>query len=295
MAPDDGALGESSSRFIAEMFSRRGEPGWFCLVSAMEPHPLPDVKGKVLFSGMVTIQENSNGDKHGEYIEIPGNHSDAAYVSFRWDGQTVGFEVAMSSLLRGPPERTRIWLVPHDVQPEFTAGNGSVAHAYDKRILFYPRARLVGRAFEPPGYGIPERVQAEVQSAGAFYTAGMSPTIDLGEDRYFAGRTILFTHHGAWWDAVRGQARPGYEAGILHAIVHELVHAFGMPHKCGYFDFRAPRRMTCCMNYGPNWMINAAFQVVSGTAGRVGNDMCGRHLKEIRRVHLEDNGGLRWK
>jgi hypothetical protein len=77
-------------------------------------------------------------------------------------------------------------------------------------------------------------------------------------------------------------------------MVHELTHAFGMPHKCAYFDFRAPRDKTCCMNYIPNWMADDAHNLVSGTSNRVGMDMCGRHLKEVRRVRLQDNKGLSW-
>lgn len=49
------------------------------------------------------------------------------------------------------------------------------------------------------------------------------------------------------------------------------------------------------MNYGPNWMIGADEQLIQGTAWMAGDDMCGRHLHEIRRVHLEQNQGLRWK
>jgi hypothetical protein len=98
-----------------------------------------------------------------------------------------------------------------------------------------------------------------------------------------------------WWDRTRGVPRSGYQQSMLHAIVHELVHAFGMPHKCGYFDYRTPRRRTCCMNYAPNWMMDAELELIPGTSERVGNDMCGRHLKELRRVRLENNRGLRWK
>jgi hypothetical protein len=78
-------------------------------------------------------------------------------------------------------------------------------------------------------------------------------------------------------------------------IVHELTHAFGMPHKCGYFDFRTPRRTTCCMNYQPNWMVDDARNLIPGTDRKVNIDLCGRHIKEVRRVRLQDNPGLNWK
>ena len=78
-------------------------------------------------------------------------------------------------------------------------------------------------------------------------------------------------------------------------VTHSFTRQSFLDHTCGYFDYREPRRTTCCMNYGPNWMINANLELIPGTSRRIGNDMCGRHLKEVRRVHLEENKGLRWK
>ncbi|MGK3994728.1 hypothetical protein [Sorangium sp. So ce1024] len=294
LALDAGTLGEAASRFVSEAFSHAGEPGWFCLIAALEPHPVPQARGALLFTGMVTIRDAGEGARRREYVEIPGEHPDASHITFRWGGDAMGFSVSIVTLLSDPP-RTRLWIDPHDIQSEFTAGDGSVAHAYRHRLFFFPRARRRDAAWEPPGYGIPTRVEADVRGPGAAYAAGMSPTIDIGPARYFAGRTILFTHHQAWWDPELAQPRPGYEERTLHTLVHELTHAFGMPHKCGFFDYRAPRRTTCCMNYRTHWMIDADEQLIPGTAGRVGSDLCGRHVKETRRVRLEDNRGLRWR
>ncbi|WP_437536345.1 hypothetical protein WME79_16215 [Sorangium sp. So ce726] len=294
LAPDAGALGEQASRFVSEIFSHAGEPGWFCLIAALEPHPLPDAPGEVLFRGTVAILDGGEGERRREFVEIPGDHPDASSVSFRWDGYQIAFGVASAIALSDPP-RTRLWLEPHDIQSQFTAGDGSLAHAYRDRLFFFPRARRSGAAWEPPGYGIPARVQVEVRGEGAAYAAGMSPTIELGSTRYFAGRTILFTHHRAFWDPERAQPRSGYEQRTLHTIVHELTHAFGMPHKCGFFDYRTPRQTTCCMNYRSHWMIGADQQLIPGTAGQVGEGLCGRHMKETRRVRLENNRGLRWR
>ncbi|WP_437930755.1 hypothetical protein WMF37_16515 [Sorangium sp. So ce291] len=294
LALDANTLGETASRFVSEVFSHAGEPGWFCLIAALEPHPVPQARGAQLFTGMVTILDGGEGERRREYVEIPGDHPDAGQVMFRWDGEQIGFAVAMAAVLDDPP-RTRLWLEPHDIQSQFTAGDGSVAHAYRDRLFFFPRARRRGAAWEPPGYGVPQRVEADVRGPGAAYVAGMSPTIDIGPARYFAGRTIVFTQHRAWWDPEREQPRPGYERHTLHTVVHELTHAFGMPHKCGYFDYLTPRQTTCCMNYRSHWMIDADQQLIPGTAGQVGHDLCGRHVKETRRVRLEANRGLRWR
>ncbi|WP_437900066.1 hypothetical protein [Sorangium sp. So ce124] len=294
LALDAETLGDMASRFVSEHFEHAGDPGWFCLIAALEPHPVPEVRGEVLFSGSVTILDGGEGERRSEYVEIPGTHPDASYITFRWENWQISFSVASAAILDDPP-RTRLWLAPHDIQSQFTAGDGSLAHAYERRLFFFPRARRREGAWEPPGYGIPASAEADVRGSGAAYVAGMSPTIDVGPARYFAGRTILFTHHRAWWDPEAAQPRRGYEQGTLHTIVHELTHAFGMPHKCGYFDYRTPRRTTCCMNYGSHWMVDADQQLIPGTDGRVGNDLCGRHVKETRRVRLENNRGLQWR
>ncbi|WP_438038927.1 hypothetical protein [Sorangium sp. So ce128] len=160
---------------------------------------------------------------------------------------------------------------------------------------YSPRFRKKGGAVTPGGYGTAANVKAKLFNPGAFYTAGISPTVTAKGKEYFAGRTIMFTHHSAYRDAGTGLPKPTSRGRIVGTIVHELVHAFGMPHKCGYFDFRAPRDKTCCMNYRPNWMLDDKRNLIRGTSAKTGGDVCGRHLKEVRRVHLEDNKGLAWK
>ena len=49
------------------------------------------------------------------------------------------------------------------------------------------------------------------------------------------------------------------------------------------------------MNYQPNWMVDHARNLIPGTDRKVGIDLCGRHIKEVRRVRLQDNPGLNWK
>ena len=54
-------------------------------------------------------------------------------------------------------------------------------------------------------------------------------------------------------------------------------------------------RLTCAMNYPDMWMLDDSHQPIVDTADRRANDLCGRHAKEIMRVHLEGNPGLRWR
>ena len=86
-----------------------------------------------------------------------------------------------------------------------------------------------------------------------------------------------------------------FDAGVITTVVHEFTHAFGMPHKCGFWNWRTPRVHSCCMNYFNTWLVGPAptFQLLPSTVRKEGNDMCGRHLMEIRRVHLERNTALK--
>lgn len=294
----DATLTRDTLAYIDSVFSNKAAGGWFCILSAMEPYALPAVKGRQLFDGDVDLHEGGSGADRQEYIEIPGTYPAPHvpdFVEFVWGKETVGFQIAsVQAVGSGAAVKTRCWLQAHDTQDLFTAGDGSIRHAYAASLYFFPRAKLDGASWIKGGYGIPDRVRAIVKGPGAFYVAGISPSVTKAGIAYFAGRTALFSHHRKYRDEATGKAKPDFPANAEAVIVHELVHAFGMPHKCGYWDFRAPRRRTCCMNYRPNWMLTPTRDLEPGTSDKVGNDMCGRHLMEVRKVHLEDNKGLGW-
>ncbi|WP_438017155.1 hypothetical protein WMF18_41280 [Sorangium sp. So ce315] len=296
MAPKGDDLETECVAYVDKVFSNKSNPGWFCVISAMEPHPLPTKKGDQVFEGDAELKSGGAGANLFEYFEIPGTFPDVDFAELTSGSETVGFNLfSVQTETTGAGPITRCWIVEHDAQPDFTAGDGSIAHAYKVQFNYSPRYRKKGGAVTPGGYGMAAKVKVKVFNPGAFYTAGISPTVTAKGKEYFAGRTIMFTHHSAYREAATGLPKPTYRARIVGTIVHELVHAFGMPHKCGYFDFRAPRDKTCCMNYRPNWMLDDKRNLIPGTSGKTGSDVCGRHLKEVRRVHLEDNKGLAWK
>ena len=70
-----------------------------------------------------------------------------------------------------------------------------------------------------------------------------------------------------------------FNVSVIQTVVHEFIHAFGMPHKCGYWDWRTPRRPnghSCCMNYFNTWLVDSAFHPLPNTVRKQGNDVCGR-------------------
>lgn len=82
---------------------------------------------------------------------------------------------------------------------------------------------------------------------------------------------------------------------VASTVPLEFLHALGMPHKCGHWDWRMQRQHSCCMNYFDTWLAGPEpdFHVLPHTKGKEGSDMCGRHLMEVRRVHFANNPALK--
>ena len=86
---------------------------------------------------------------------------------------------------------------------------------------------------------------------------------------------------------------------IVTTITHELGHAFGFPHKCGYRTFEAGEATSCTMNYYQNWLYQlgtqrdaSARRVERFGTGKEGKHFCALHTLGIRRVRLEDNPAI---
>lgn len=315
--------------YVESEFDDKDKRGIFCLIAAKEPYKVPispaGTKPPPIYEGpadLVTLL-----DRREDVVDVAITStmkadvvsaltSKAAAVIFSWKDaggvdRSVYADTYAMKRIKTPTDRVRLFIGGNDVQPAFTAGDGSIAHAYASTAYHYPQGRDEGGAWSPGGYRIPSPVQVKVISAaGAAYVSGVSPGVP-GKDaagkvikgtngkpkEFFAGRTVIFTHHRHYWDhnATPPALKPGMEDELLATIIHELTHAFGNPHKCGYFDFLVPRTKTCCMNYFSTWTIDANHDPVAGTDGRMGFELCGRHIWSIRLTHLEDNPGLGWK
>lgn len=90
---------------------------------------------------------------------------------------------------------------------------------------------------------------------------------------------------------------------IVSTFTHELGHAFGFPHKCGYHTFEQPAGTACAMNYTVSWLYKlgthlnpSARQVERFVTGREGRHFCAHHTRGIRLVQLEKNLAMwKWK
>jgi len=240
------------------------------------------------------------------FLSVPRIISEPSYVEFKWkhDGkdQSAGFGVPEGafSVYGG---KTEMLLYGNDITPGFTGhdSDGSISKAYTTQMVFYPkhqRPARSGAALSPGGYGIPAGAEVEVYRPGATMVSGISPTVPhhlFGTGEYFAGRTIIFTHHGKFSTGSPPAPVADFDTKIIRVVVHELVHAFGMPHKCGNWDWQTPRKTSCCMNYFDTWLVDARQHLQFDTVGKEGPHICGRHLMEVRRVHLDRNVGLWWE
>jgi hypothetical protein len=195
-----------------------------------------------------------------------------------------------------------LFISGNDVTPRFTGhdADGSISHAYSSEIDYFPADQLSGGVLTAGGFGVPAAgATVTVSPPGAVFTTGISPSVPSaisGVGDYFAGRTVLFTHTRKFSNpgGPPFTPHPDFNKRVLSTVVHEFLHAFGMPHKCGYWDWRTPRAHSCCMNYFDTWLIDTADKAIPSTVGKNGDDMCGRHLMEVRRVHLNNNPGLNW-
>jgi hypothetical protein len=293
--PIQGASGAGTTAFVARTFQHAGEPPWFFLAAAMECYPVVVHRGAILWEGDVDVVVSGGHT----YCSVPGQHTDPApgYVVISWDDKKHKTGFLVDQFAYYPPDpvspgqtaparaegETAVWLLPQDLYPDIKA-NQLPSFAEKSKFLASPKQ-----------YGIPSRAHVRVKGTGASAVAGYSIPVQVGKESYLAGRAVTFTHHPAYRDPVTGQKTAKFADGVVRTAVHEFTHAFGFYDKCAQFDYlnQSPR-MTCCMNYQENWMMDQKHHLIPDTNYRVGMDRCGYHLKEIRRTHLEDNPGLGW-
>jgi hypothetical protein len=288
----------------AAVFAHVGQGGWFFLGAARLPSPPGAGSSSTIYNNTAYTLGVTGNDP---FVRVPKSLAKPDYVEFTWtdlagNSLIAGFHVESRTRAGG---KTKIKLSSNDVTPGFTGhdADGSIDHAYLTEIDYYPQHQRPsgGAALVAGGYGVPAAgANVEISAPGFTFTTGISPTVHdaAGLGDYFAGRTVLFTQTPSFSTGPPPTPTPDFDDEVLSTVVHEFLHAFGMPHKCGFWNWRTPRALasghTCCMNYFDTWLIDSANNVIPGTRGFEGNDMCGRHLMEVRRVHLERNKGLRW-
>ncbi|HET6584285.1 MAG TPA: peptidoglycan-binding protein, partial [Nannocystaceae bacterium] len=301
LSPLDDTVSDVASQYVKApptgVFVNEGKPGWFLLVAAHRA--AADVAGvvkKTLFEGTAKVEQFTDGSgKKGERLVVDHAFTeDVGGLKLKEGGKTLGFNVYAKDDDTPSAGKTTLYIVPIDYQGDFVPGDGRIGGpgqggAYDRRKFYYPRHVRTepGNAWTVGGLGFPAEVEVEVLSRGA-ETAGISPDNAKGGKSYFAGRTIVFTKHPKFNES--GSFDTTF---ALTVITHEIGHAYGFPHKCGYNTWEDPPTTSCTMNYSVTWLYEPGTRDVQRFfPGTMGQHMCARHLHGIRMVHLEDNPAM---
>jgi hypothetical protein len=272
-----------------------GEPGWFALLFVSELKHKDDTEpsSEVLFEGSLELHRGTGG-KPGrpgapalvQYLDVPKaltvgpkRFLKVEIAHPRWNvrcGVSLAEDVSSSSAA----PMTRLWLRAGYETPIFTAGDGSLAHAYATPVFMQPSFHHFQGAQLGSGFGLPENqpLKVTVTHIGEGGVDGLAGARTLGGREYFANFVFIAG------DNVR-------------TATHELGHALGFPHRCGYLGSRPTR---CEMVYQGDWFFTEpTFATLSPpfteSSSQDKANFCPRHLKEMRRVVLEDNKGYRWQ
>jgi len=286
-------------------FTAEGKPGWFFLAAAERASSenftgtakarSDDGSRKLAYSGKARVAVVSGGGQNWEKVvvdQVIAGKVDMLVVSDTEGGQHGFMPVFKKEVIAG---KTHLHLWGNDYQSDFEVtrgrntgllGEAGQGGAYDKTDIYYLRHRLrFTGAFEPGGMGFSEEVFIEAEPPGSTETTGLSPGARFAGREYFAGRLLIFTR--------------AFEASSLDAddavgtIVHEFTHAFGYPHKCGYYGWPQPPEFSCSMNYFLTWLYQVGTRnlqrFVLGTSSA---HLCSKHLSGVREVNLEDNPAI---
>jgi len=304
IAPTEAAFDVASSNYVkappAGVFAHEYEPGWFLLVAAHRAAAnVAAATRSTIYTGPATVEEFRFSDgTRAERLVINGSLSaDPVAVRFKEGGKTLGMFAWAKDDDTPRRGQTSIYISAIDYQSDFEPGTGVLSGpggSYERTVDRYPRHDLTtpGRAWTTPGLGFPTTVEIEVLAGRGGETGGVSPENTHRGKGYFAGRTIIFTRAPAY----NNEDGSPKTAELLSTITHEIGHAFGFPHKCGYYSWEDPPTKSCCMNYFNSWLYTPGTRTIQRfVTGDEGAHFCARHLHGIRRVHLEDNPAMwRW-
>ena len=294
MSNDDSDFDVNAANYVKAppvgVFEHELQPGYFFIASAHRA--TKDVGSAVSAKaytgpGTVTTITFSDGSK-GEAIVIDTSIAeDIEGIELVEGSESLFIPVWAKDDNTPSTGKTTLYLYALDYQSDFEPADGSIDKAYHRTDEYYPCNMFSkpSRVYSSPGLGFSSSVSIIAHTPGSYETGGVSPSAQhLGKD-YFAGRTIIFSKHPAYRS----------DQDLLETIVHEFGHAFGFPHKCGFYSWQNPAKYSCAMNYFNTWLYSPGTRTVQRfTTGDSGQHFCGKHLDGIRKVHLEDNPAL-WK
>jgi hypothetical protein len=301
-AKNAGEVESGALKEFQPLSKKFGQDGFIVLVSALEAMPVTPNGPVFATFPSVTIQQDPNGDFIDITQPIQGNPSHAS-ARFKWtDATKTARERVFSCSITTTGGRSRIRFLPVEYAPAFKATSGPAQEPVPlgAKLLVGPtRQEIEADASNPlraPGFGVPTTgATVELFKAGSGGILGVTAVRSSGGA---APLSVIFT-------ATVKQKASGL---LLQTCMHELSHAYGLPHECGFWDWHSGQKAACCMTNPDEWVLAATaadhlddargpirMRVTPGTENKSGPDHCGRHLKEARRIRLQDNLALGWR
>jgi hypothetical protein len=305
--------------FFDKVDAHPGERGWFTLIfvkawqhatekatTSVDRHKGPITFGR---GKPPPPAPGSDPEPLGDYIEVPVVFAatpgkprtfmiDLPVGKAMPSGGTAWSITASSSTFEpigpaGAPTGTRLWLDASWLMPEFTAGDGSLDHAYTPSFHIFPTFHHKNGVYTGTGFGVGAKAPPEAKITEVVNSMPEQPANGGGLVGVTSTRTIGGRRHFTNWAFVLAEA--GFdENGSAEVAAHELGHALGFPHRCGYLGV-TPRR--CVMQYDGDWSFtdwSFARLRLPYRQGAASAEFCPRHQKELRRVVLEDNPAYQW-
>lgn len=197
------------------VFANEKKPGWFVLIAARQAtkdvgtaFPVRLYRGP----GEVKPITYSDGTK-GEVVVVPAVLSEKpAEINFIEAAGMASFNAWRFDVNSPQKGQTTVHLNSIDYQSDFVPNDGLVGEAgkggsYDHTDDYYAQSIVTepGHSRHGTGFGFTNPVQVSMFSKGGRSTAGQSPeTKHAGKD-YFAGKTIIFTQHRAYFRPAKAE------------------------------------------------------------------------------------------
>jgi hypothetical protein len=204
----------ADTNFVATEFQHDKKPGWFFICSARElsrPSGRPRAN---LYEGPATLVElppeparpptgcklfEAENLGRWEAIVIDALPAEDPFLlTFREGEKLAWFYAGHCDRNRPSRGKSTIRIIPVDFNSDFEPADGSLKQAYAKRTMYFPRFRFrwPEQVWEKKGYGFTDNVYVSIASRGRDVLAGLSPEVSGADGcRFFAGRTIIFSHH----------------------------------------------------------------------------------------------------
>jgi hypothetical protein len=309
-----GELNTPARELFDQVFTQAKTPGWYCLIAADLDLSAPDSPTQTVYDGpgRIVHEVDVNQQPMGEWVAVPDAQSIAppSGATFRPKLREAGLasirDGNLDPIMFGIDRHIVGWPNPGEISfrlvgmryvSDFEATDGALRAAYRRSTAMFPtRTRDANGQWSTGGFGLGINVSVELEAAegeSPQRARGVTPTVLENSEHYWIGRSIVFTGTFRMQRGGRPRSQPYDRVLALRTVVHELTHAFGLPHACGYHSYDDPPDAGCAMAVPGQWLYEPdSRRLQRDHFGRSVPHLCPRHILAVRQTHLEDNPAL---